>query len=60
MLFANAGVDNLVPFEAVAPENFDWQFNANVRGLFFTVQKALPLLSQGAPDLPVDGGLGQV
>lgn len=48
VLFANAGVNNLAPFEAVTPEDFDNQFNANVRGLFFTVQKALPLLSDGA------------
>ncbi|MCX9150187.1 SDR family oxidoreductase [Pseudomonas sp. TB1-B1] len=48
VLFANAGVNNLAPFEAVTPEDFDRQFNANVRGLFFTVQKALPLLRDGA------------
>lgn len=48
VLFANAGVINLAPFEAVTPEDFDRQFNANVRGLFFTVQKALPLLRDGA------------
>ncbi|MBE8717863.1 SDR family oxidoreductase [Cellvibrio polysaccharolyticus] len=48
VLFANAGVNNLAPFEAVTPEDFDQQFNANVRGLFFSVQKALPLLSEGA------------
>ncbi|KIP98824.1 MULTISPECIES: SDR family oxidoreductase [Pseudomonas] len=48
VLFANAGVNNLAPFEAVTPEDFDRQFNANVRGLFFSVQKALPLLSEGA------------
>lgn len=48
VLFANAGVNNLAPFEAVTPEDFDRQFNSNVRGLFFTVQKALPLLNDGA------------
>lgn len=48
VLFANAGVNNLAPFDAVTPEDFDRQFNANVRGVFFTVQKALPLLSDGA------------
>lgn len=48
VLFANAGVSSLSSFEAVTPEDFDRQFNANVRGLFFTVQKALPLLSEGA------------
>ena len=48
VMFANAGVNNLSPFQAVTPEDFDNQFNVNVRGLFFTVQKALPLLSDGA------------
>ena len=48
VIFANAGINNLAPFGAVTPQDFDNQFNANVRGLFFTVQKALPLLSDGA------------
>lgn len=48
VLFANAGVNNLASFESVTPDDFDTQFNANVRGLFFSVQKALPLLSEGA------------
>ncbi|RYF41467.1 MAG: SDR family NAD(P)-dependent oxidoreductase, partial [Comamonadaceae bacterium] len=48
VLFANAGINNLAPFAAVTPQDFDNQFNANVRGLFFSVQKALPLLSHGA------------
>jgi NAD(P)-dependent dehydrogenase (short-subunit alcohol dehydrogenase family) len=48
VLFANAGIAPFVPFEAVTEEHFDHLFNINVRGLFFTVQKALPLLSEGA------------
>ena len=48
ILFANAGIAPFVPFEAVKEEHFDHLFNINVRGLFFTVQKALPLLSNGA------------
>ena len=48
VLFANAGVAPFVPFEAVTEEHFDGLFNINVRGLFFTVQKALPLMAQGA------------
>jgi len=48
VLFANAGIAPFVPFEAVTEEHFDSLFNINVRGLFFTVQKALPLLSEGA------------
>ncbi len=48
VLFANAGIAPFVPFEAVTEEHFDSLFNINVRGLFFTVQKALPLLSERA------------
>ena len=48
VLFANAGIAPFVPFRAVTEEHFDRLFNINVRGLFFTVQKALPLLSDGA------------
>jgi NAD(P)-dependent dehydrogenase (short-subunit alcohol dehydrogenase family) len=48
VLFANAGIAPFVPFEAVTEENFDALFNINVRALFFTVQKALPLLTEGA------------
>ena len=48
VLFANAGIAPLGPFETVTEEHFDTLFNTNVRGLFFTVQKALPLLSDGA------------
>ncbi len=48
VLFANAGIAPFVPFESVTEDHFDRLFNINVRGLFFTVQKALPLLSEGA------------
>ncbi len=48
VLFANAGIAPFVPIEAVTEEHFDGLFNINVRGLFFTVQKALPLLSENA------------
>ena len=48
VLFANAGIAPFVPFDAVTEEHFDSLFNINVRGLFFTVQKALPLLSERA------------
>ena len=48
VLFANAGIAPFVPFEAVTEDHFDSLFNINVRGLFFTVQKAMPLLSDNA------------
>src|SRR6201987_4210332 len=47
IVFANAGVAELVPFGAVTEEHFDRLFNVNVRGTLFTVQKALPLLNDG-------------
>ena len=48
VVFANAGISQLAPFEAVDEKFFDLHFDANVKGLFFTVQKALPLLNDGA------------
>jgi len=48
VLFANAGIAPFVPLEAVTEEHFDDLFNINVRGLFFTIQKALPLLADEA------------
>ncbi len=48
ILFANAGIGELAPLGHVTEEHFDKQFNVNVKGLFFTVQKALPLLRDGS------------
>ena len=48
LLFVNAGVANFRPFEAVDEEDFDFQFDVNVKGAYFTVQKSLPLLNDGA------------
>jgi NAD(P)-dependent dehydrogenase (short-subunit alcohol dehydrogenase family) len=48
ILFANAAVIALAPFAAVTEEHFDREFNINVKGLFFSVQKALPLLKDGS------------
>jgi NAD(P)-dependent dehydrogenase (short-subunit alcohol dehydrogenase family) len=47
VLFANAGVAEFVPFGQVNEEHFDKAFNSNVKGLFFSVQKALPLIPDG-------------
>src|ERR1700679_3146485 len=44
ILFANAGTGQFAPLAAITEEHFDNTFNANVKGLLFTVQKALPLL----------------
>ena len=48
ILFANAGIGEVAPLGHVTEDQFDRVFAINVRGLFFTVQKALPLLSDGA------------
>jgi len=44
---ANAGGATFQPIGDVTPETFDSQNNTNARGLFFTVQKALPLMNDG-------------
>ena len=48
IVFANAGISQVAPFGTVEEKFYDLHFNANVKGLFFTVQKALPLLRDGA------------
>jgi NAD(P)-dependent dehydrogenase (short-subunit alcohol dehydrogenase family) len=48
ILFANAGGGDMLPLGAVTEEQFDRIFGTNVRGVLFTVQKALPLLVDGA------------
>lgn len=47
ILFANAGVGDFAPIGAVSEQHFDRIFDINVRGLLFTVQKALPFLNDG-------------
>ena len=48
ILFANAGTGEFGPLGSITEEQFDKTFNANVKGLLFTVQKALPLLKEGS------------
>ncbi len=48
VLFANAGGGGFVPLGQITLEQFDETFGINVRGTLFTVQKALPLLNDGA------------
>ena len=47
VLFANAGVAKFAPAEQSAEPFFDEQFDINVKGLYFTIQKALPLMKDG-------------
>jgi NAD(P)-dependent dehydrogenase (short-subunit alcohol dehydrogenase family) len=47
ILFANAGAGTIAPLEVATEAHFDQTFDVNVKGLFFTVQKALPLFTDG-------------
>src|SRR5580700_3513666 len=48
IVFANAGVARYAALGAISEEFFDSIFDTNVKGVLFTVQKALPLLPDGA------------
>src|SRR5712692_8865784 len=48
IVFANAGGAKLAPLGTITEEHYDSLFNSNVKGLLFTVQKALALLPDGA------------
>jgi NAD(P)-dependent dehydrogenase (short-subunit alcohol dehydrogenase family) len=47
VLFANAGAGTIAPLEMATEAHFDQTFDVNVKGLFFSVQKALPLVKDG-------------
>jgi NAD(P)-dependent dehydrogenase (short-subunit alcohol dehydrogenase family) len=47
IVFANAGGGEFAPLGQITEEHFDKTFNNNVKGLVFTVQKALPLMPDG-------------
>jgi NAD(P)-dependent dehydrogenase (short-subunit alcohol dehydrogenase family) len=48
IVFANAGFSKWGPLGKITEEDYDSLFNGNVKGLLFTVQKALPLMPDGA------------
>jgi len=48
IVFANAGIAKYAPFGTITEEFYDSIFNINVKGLLFTVQKALALMPDGA------------
>jgi NAD(P)-dependent dehydrogenase (short-subunit alcohol dehydrogenase family) len=48
VLFANAGIAEFAPLGAISEEHYDTIFDANVKGVLLTVQKALPLMPDGA------------
>ena len=47
ILFANAGIAQFATLGEISEEHFDKIFRINVKGLLFTVQKALPILEDG-------------
>src|ERR1700734_3997504 len=48
ILFANAGVAEFISFDATTEQKYDWMFDVNTKGTYFTIQKALPHLNDGA------------
>jgi NAD(P)-dependent dehydrogenase (short-subunit alcohol dehydrogenase family) len=57
IVVANAAVVEMVSTAQVTPEHYDKTFNVNVRGTFFTVQKALPLLRNSGSIVLVGSGV---
>ncbi|MFZ0515177.1 MAG: glucose 1-dehydrogenase [Candidatus Nitrosopolaris sp.] len=61
VLFANAGIIEHTPLGSISESHFDKIFNVNVKGLLFTVQKALPLFQDGGSIIlgaSIDGSKG--
>ena len=58
IVFANAGVARYAPLGAITEELFDSIFDINVKGVLFTVQKALPLLPDGASIILISSIVG--
>lgn len=47
VVFANAGIHEAIPLDAISEAHFDATFDINVKAVLFTVQKALPLMTEG-------------
>jgi NAD(P)-dependent dehydrogenase (short-subunit alcohol dehydrogenase family) len=47
VLFMNAGIGGFTPFEQATPEYWDHMMAVNLKGPYFAIQKALPLMSRG-------------
>jgi NAD(P)-dependent dehydrogenase (short-subunit alcohol dehydrogenase family) len=59
VLFANAGLGEFAPLGQITEAHFDKTFNVNVRGTLFTVQKALPLMPNGA-SIVINGSMASI
>ena len=57
IVVASAGFVEHHTIDTATPEHFDKTFNINARGVFFTVQKALPLMTRGGAIVLVSSGL---
>ena len=60
VLFANAGMGLASPLEAVTEDQIDRQFDVNFKGVFFSIQKAAPLLAKGGSIIVTSGFLNEV
>jgi NAD(P)-dependent dehydrogenase (short-subunit alcohol dehydrogenase family) len=59
VLFANAGIAEPKPTAAVGADDYDKTFDINVRGVFFAVQKAVPLMKDGGAIILTGSGIWQ-
>ncbi len=59
VLFVNAGIGTFKPIPEVTPEDWDHVHNVNLRGCFFAVQKALPLIGKGGA-IVITGSVGAI
>lgn len=57
VVVASAGFVEHAPLALASPEHFDTTFGINARGVFFTVQKALPLMTRGGSIVLISSGL---
>ncbi len=59
VLFVNAGIGTFKPASEVTPEDWDHVHNVNLRGCFFAIQKALPLIGRGG-SIVITGSIGSL
>jgi NAD(P)-dependent dehydrogenase (short-subunit alcohol dehydrogenase family) len=60
ILFANAGIAKYVPLGDITEDFYEEIFSVNVKGVLFTVQKALPLLPDGAAIILTSSIVGSI
>jgi NAD(P)-dependent dehydrogenase (short-subunit alcohol dehydrogenase family) len=59
VLFVNAGIGAFAPVADVTPDQWDEVHNVNLRGCFFAIQKALPLMRDGGA-IVITGSIGSI